>query len=67
MDSLAVIIKKIETQKKEANRFPSFAMKNEIWSELFMQMETELELMVYDKHLVKMRTVNGEAYETNKI
>ncbi|MDF1550856.1 MAG: hypothetical protein P1P88_23740, partial [Bacteroidales bacterium] len=57
------IIEKIHKQKQEQNKVPDFALKKEIWKELFLQMELELELLCQDGKVTRGQSINYEYFE----
>jgi hypothetical protein len=63
MDTLIEIIKKIQASKQGQNKFPSYALKNEIWIELFHQMEIELELLCQDGKITMGNSGNHQYFE----
>jgi hypothetical protein len=63
MDNLIEIIKKIQARKQGQNKFPAYALKNEIWIELFHQMEIELELLWHDGKISSGESVNHQYFE----
>ena len=63
---LLQIIQKIQLQKQEKGKVPESVLIKEIWSELFQQMEVELELMCEDGKLTKNASINYVMFKINK-
>ena len=63
MDSILEIVQKIQADKKAKKKVPDFALKREIWNEIFLQMETELELLYHDGKLKKGDSINDVFFE----
>ena len=63
---LLQIIQKIQLQKQEKGKVPESVLIKEIWSELFQQMEVELELMCEDGKLTKNESINYVMFKINK-
>jgi len=63
MDSIIEIIRKIQTVKQEQNKQHTFATSSEIRSEVFMQMETELNILCHDGKVTKGETINNHYYK----
>ena len=55
------IISKIHKQKKDANKHPDYVTRKEIWTELFLQMDIELELLV-ERSILKHGDVINDLY-----
>lgn len=63
MEDISTIIRQITDKKKAENTFPSFALKREIWGEVFRQMEAELEQLAREGKVKKGDTVRDEYFE----
>ena len=59
---LLQIIAEIESEKKECNKFPSYALYEEISISVGAMVAAELEDLVIEGKLIKNETLNSHAY-----